>query len=168
MSVMTRSRTGCGRRLLPGLPRRLEIRLAAPRARKSFNSRKTCRRLSRSRPQASRTVTRRASKSISTSSRENSLALIDTTVIQHVLLQPRKAGECHLNFAEGCHLYIALTNQFRGLGFMERGAGAGGGASREDGQLVRLRVVRNRRRLTRARNLHLDQTVLSGEHNQRQ
>jgi hypothetical protein len=29
--------------------------------------------------------------------------------MRHVLLQPRKAGECHLNFAEGCHLYIAST-----------------------------------------------------------
>jgi hypothetical protein len=116
---MTRSRTGCGRRLVSGLPRRLEIRLATPRARKSFNSRKTCRRLSRSRPHASRTVTRRASKSISTSSRENSLALIDTTVIRHVLLQPRKAGECHLNFAEGCHLYIALTEADRLVLVME-------------------------------------------------
>src|SRR6187200_297367 len=62
-----------------------------------------------------------ASKSISTSSRENSLALIDTTVIRHVLLQPRKAGECHLNFAEGCHLYIASTAEIRGRLFMKPG-----------------------------------------------
>jgi hypothetical protein len=27
--------------------------------------------------------------------------------------EPRKAGECHLNFAEGCHLYSALTLALR-------------------------------------------------------
>jgi hypothetical protein len=49
------------------------------------------------------------SKSESTSSRENSRSLIDTTVIRHFLPQPQKTEECHLNFARGCHFYIALT-----------------------------------------------------------
>jgi hypothetical protein len=35
--------------------------------------------------------------------------LINTTDIRPVLPQLNPAGECHLNFAEGCHLYIAAT-----------------------------------------------------------
>jgi hypothetical protein len=34
--------------------------------------------------------------------------LIDTTATAH-LPGPQNPGECHLYFAEGCHLYIALT-----------------------------------------------------------
>src|SRR5208283_2299976 len=41
-------------------------------------------------------------------SRLNSCLLIDTAATAH-LPRPRAQGECHLNFAEGCHLYIALT-----------------------------------------------------------
>src|SRR5215472_4618245 len=43
-----------------------------------------------------------------TSSRSNSFLLIDTTGTAH----PRGSsnpGQCHVNFAEGCHLYIAVT-----------------------------------------------------------
>ena len=42
------------------------------------------------------------------SSRSNSFLLIDTTGTAH----PRGSsnpGQCHVNFAEGCHLYIAVT-----------------------------------------------------------
>src|SRR5262245_27361331 len=53
------------------------------------------------------------SKSESTSSRENSRSLIDTTIIRHFLPQPQKTEECHLNFARGCHFYIALTEGTR-------------------------------------------------------
>src|ERR1700756_3034012 len=38
----------------------------------------------------------------------NSCLLIDTTATAH-LPGPQNPGECHLYFAEGCHLYIALT-----------------------------------------------------------
>jgi hypothetical protein len=34
--------------------------------------------------------------------------LIDTTGIAH-LRGPSNLGQCHVNFAEGCHLYIAAT-----------------------------------------------------------
>jgi hypothetical protein len=51
---------------------------------------------------------RLASRPRRTSSLANSLLLIDTTDIRPVLPQPQHAGECHLNFAEGCHLYIAV------------------------------------------------------------
>jgi hypothetical protein len=44
----------------------------------------------------------------STSRRLNSRLLIDTTAKAH-LPGPQNAGECHLYFAKGCHLYIALT-----------------------------------------------------------
>jgi hypothetical protein len=37
------------------------------------------------------------------------LSLIDTTVIGPVLLQPRITGGCHLNFAQGCHLYGVIS-----------------------------------------------------------
>src|SRR5215472_9226764 len=43
-----------------------------------------------------------------TSSRPNSFLLIDTTGTAH----PRGSSnpeQCHVNFAEGCHLYIAVT-----------------------------------------------------------
>src|SRR5215217_6044769 len=56
---------------------------------------------------------RPASRASRISSRENSLSLIDTTVIGPVLLQPRITGECHPNFAQGCHLYIAVTPVIR-------------------------------------------------------
>src|SRR3954469_24274567 len=42
------------------------------------------------------------------SSRSNSFLLIDTTGIAH-LRGPSNPGQCHVNFAEGCHLYIAAT-----------------------------------------------------------
>src|SRR5215210_5297590 len=106
---MARSRTAAGRRLLLGRPRRPETRLVAPRSRNALTSRNTCRRRKLISSPASRIVMRPASRSSKTSSRENSLLLIDTTVIGPVLLQPRKAGGCHLNFAQGCHLYIAVT-----------------------------------------------------------
>src|SRR5215210_7528124 len=106
---MARSRTAAGRRLLLGRPRRPETRLVAPRSRNALTSRNTCRRRKPIRSPASRIVMRPASRSSKTSSRENSLSLIDTTVIGPVLLQPRIPGECHLNFVQGCHLYIAVT-----------------------------------------------------------
>ena len=40
-----------------------------------------------------------------TSSRSNSFLLIDTTGTAH----PSNPGQCHVNSAEGCHLYIAVT-----------------------------------------------------------
>src|SRR5829696_3769535 len=108
---MARSRTAAGRRLLLGRPRRPETRLVAPRSRNALTSRNTCRRRKPIRSPASRIVMRPASRSSRTSSRENSLSLIDTTVIGPILLQPQITGECHPNFAQGCHLYIAVTQQ---------------------------------------------------------
>src|SRR3954471_10663733 len=116
---MARSRTALGRRLLLRRPRRHETRLAAPRGRNALTSRNTCRRRKPIRSPASRIVIRAASKSSRTSSRENSLSLIDTTVIGPVLLQPRITGGCHLNFAQGCHLYIAVTRAVLISAFME-------------------------------------------------
>src|ERR1700747_2712030 len=46
------------------------------------------------------------------SRRLNSCLLIDTTAKAH-LPGPQNPGECHLYFAEGCHLYIALTYKKR-------------------------------------------------------
>jgi hypothetical protein len=43
--------------------------------------------------------------------------LIDTTAKAH-LPGPQNPGECHLYFAEGCHLYIALTTLDPKLMFM--------------------------------------------------
>jgi len=43
-----------------------------------------------------------------TSSRLNSCLLIDSTAMTH-LPRPQNPGECHVYFAEGCHLYIAAT-----------------------------------------------------------
>src|SRR5829696_380611 len=106
---MARSRTAAGRRLLLGRPRWRETRLAAPRCRNALTSRNTCRRRKPIRSPASWIVMRPASRSSRTSSRENSLSLIDTTVIGPILLQPQITGECHPNFAQGCHLYIAVT-----------------------------------------------------------
>src|SRR5215204_6295442 len=106
---MARSRTAAGRRLLLGRPRRPETRLVAPRSRNALTSRNTCRRRKPIRSPASWIVMRPASRSSRTSSRENSLSLIDTTVIGPILLQPPTTGECHPNFAQGCHLYIAVT-----------------------------------------------------------
>src|SRR5688572_26933487 len=110
---MARSRTALGTRLLLGRPRRLETRLVAPRSRKARSSRKTCRRFRLNSEHASATRMRLASRPRRTSSLANSLLLIDTTAIRPVLPQPNPAGECHLNFAEGCHLYIAPTHQIR-------------------------------------------------------
>src|SRR5215204_944935 len=112
---MARSRTAAGRRLLLGRPRWRETRLAAPRCRNALTSRNTCRRRKPIRSPASWIVMRPASRSSRTSSRENSLSLIDTTVIGPVLLQPQTTGECHLNFAQGCHLYIAVTPPLRAV-----------------------------------------------------
>src|SRR5215204_7015266 len=106
---MARSRTAAGRRLLLGRPRRPETRLVAPRSRNALTSRNTCRRHKPISSPASRIVMRPACRSSRTSSRENSLSLIDTTVIGPILLQPPTTGECHPNFAQGCHLYIAVT-----------------------------------------------------------
>jgi hypothetical protein len=39
---------------------------------------------------------------------QSSCLLIDTTAAAH-LPGPQNLRECHLYFAEGCHLYIALT-----------------------------------------------------------
>jgi hypothetical protein len=44
--------------------------------------------------------------------------LIDTTATAH-LPGPQNPGECHLYFAEGCHLYIALTKKCRGIDVTE-------------------------------------------------
>jgi hypothetical protein len=49
------------------------------------------------------------------SRRLNSCLLIDTTATAH-LPGPQNPGMCHLYFAEGCHLYIALTRRCRGIG----------------------------------------------------
>src|SRR3954453_5417127 len=131
---MARSRTALGRRLLLRRPRRHETRLAAPRGRNALTSRNTCRRRKPIRSPASRIVIRPASKSSRTSSRENSLSLIDTTVIGPVLLQPRITGGCHLNFAQGCHLYIAVTGSEP-----KRGGSSGYAAARETFMLTALR-----------------------------
>src|SRR6202008_2973130 len=45
----------------------------------------------------------------STSRRLNSCLLIDTTATTVHLPGPQNPAECYLYFAEGCHLYIALT-----------------------------------------------------------
>src|SRR5215204_1359467 len=109
---MARSRTAAGRRLLLGRPRRPETRLVAPRSRNALTSRNTCRRRKPIRSPASRIVMRPASRSSRTSSRENSLSLIDTTVIGPILLQPPTTGECHPNFAQGCHLYAGVSSLY--------------------------------------------------------
>ena len=44
-----------------------------------------------------------------TSRRLTSYLIIDNTAKAH-LPGPQNPGECHLYFAEGCHLYIALTH----------------------------------------------------------
>jgi hypothetical protein len=44
--------------------------------------------------------------------------LIDTTATAH-LPGPQNPRECHLYFAEGCHLYIALTGARRIRALME-------------------------------------------------
>ena len=41
---------------------------------------------------------------------QSSCLLIDNTAAAH-LPGPQNLRECHLHFAEGCHLYIALTNE---------------------------------------------------------
>jgi hypothetical protein len=43
--------------------------------------------------------------------------LIDITTTAH-LPGPQNPGECHLYFAEGCHLYMAATHPCRRIGFM--------------------------------------------------
>src|SRR5207342_668628 len=96
-----------------------DTKATAPRSRKPLRSRNTCRRLRPSRSHASPTLMRPLSKSESTSSRENSRSLIDTTIIRHFLPQPQKTEECHLNFARGCHFYIALTQRLRSTTVME-------------------------------------------------
>src|SRR3954465_11705997 len=103
-----RSRYASGRRLLLGRPRRFETRLAAPPSFKPASNRKTARRF---RPRSSRasTTRRRPDRTPSrTSSRSNSFLLIDTTAIAHPR-GPSNPGQCHVNFAEGGHLYIAAT-----------------------------------------------------------
>src|SRR5208283_5102942 len=45
--------------------------------------------------------------------RLNSCLLIDNTATTMHLPGPQNPGECHLYFAEGCHLYIALTVKSR-------------------------------------------------------
>jgi hypothetical protein len=47
-----------------------------------------------------------------TSSRWNSFLLIDTTGTAH-LGSFSNLGQCHINFAEGCHFYIAPTSKCR-------------------------------------------------------
>jgi hypothetical protein len=48
--------------------------------------------------------------------------LIDNTATAH-LPGPQNPGVCHLYLAEGCHLYIALTRERRGIALLEnRGA----------------------------------------------
>jgi hypothetical protein len=44
--------------------------------------------------------------------------LIDTTATAH-LPGPQNPGECHLYFAQGCHLYIAPTAKCRIIYIME-------------------------------------------------
>src|SRR3954464_15248626 len=103
-----RSRYTSGRRLLLGRPRRFETRLAAPPCFKPASNRNTCRRFRSSSSQASTTRRRPDRTPSRTSSRSNSFLLIDTTAIAH-LRGPSNLGQCHVNFAEGCHLYIAAT-----------------------------------------------------------
>src|SRR3954469_15465432 len=103
------SRYASGRRLLLGRPRRFETRLAVPPCFKPASNRKTCRRFRPSSSQASATRRRPDRTPSRTSSRSNSFLLIDTTVIAHPQ-GPSNLGQCHVNFAEGCHLYIAATS----------------------------------------------------------
>jgi hypothetical protein len=44
--------------------------------------------------------------------------LIDTTGIAHPR-GPSNPGQCRVNFAEGCHLYIAVTPAWRITGHLE-------------------------------------------------
>jgi hypothetical protein len=46
--------------------------------------------------------------------------LIDNTATTVHLPGPQNPGECHLYFAEGCHLYIALTRQSRIMRILEK------------------------------------------------
>jgi hypothetical protein len=43
---------------------------------------------------------------------------IDTTGTVH-LRGSSNPGQCHINFAEGCHLYIALTRESRIIDVLE-------------------------------------------------
>src|SRR4051794_3286251 len=116
-----RSRYASGRRLLLGRPRRFETRPAAPPFFKPASNRKTCRRFRSSSSQASATRRRPDRTPSRTSSRSNSFLLIDTTVIAHPQ-GPSNLGQCHVNFAEGCHLYIAATVCRRITAIVENGA----------------------------------------------
>src|SRR4051812_32325730 len=107
-----KSRYASGRQLLLGRPRRFETRLAAPPCFKPASNRKTCRRFRSSSSQASATRRRPDRTPSRTSSRSNSFLLIDTTDIAHPR-GPSNPGQCHVNFAEGCHLYIAATDRSR-------------------------------------------------------
>src|SRR5215212_3476849 len=75
---------------------------------KPASNRKICRRFTPSSSQASATRRRPDRTPSRTSSRSNSFLLIDTTGIAHPR-GPSNLGQCHVNFAEGCHLYIAAT-----------------------------------------------------------
>src|SRR5262249_57319886 len=110
-----RSRYASGRRLLLGRPRRLETKLAAPPCFKPASNRKTWRRFRLSNAQASATRRRPDRTPSKTSSRSNSFLLIDTTGIAHPR-GPSKPAHCHVDFAEGCHLYIAVTLSHRETG----------------------------------------------------
>src|SRR4051812_289332 len=113
-----RSRYASGKRLLLGRPRRFETRLAAPPCFKPASNRNTCRRFRPSSSQASATRKRPDRTPSRTSSRSNSFLLIDTTGIAHSQ-GPSNLGQCHVYFAEGCHLYIAATDLCRISGITE-------------------------------------------------
>src|SRR6202007_80788 len=53
---------------------------------------------------------------------------------------PQNPGECHLYFAEGCHLYIALTENWRRTGVLKNPVRVGGvqrgGRSRKSPRVI--------------------------------
>src|SRR5215213_5177169 len=115
-----RSRYASGRRLLLGRPRRFETRPAVPPCFKPASNRNTCRHFRPSSSQASATRRRPDRTPSKISSRSNSFLLIDTTDIAHPQ-GPSNLRQCHVNFAEGCHLYIAATCQRRIITYYGKG-----------------------------------------------
>lgn len=87
--------------LLLGTPRLREASPFGPMERKRSSNRKICRRDNLKSSAARLTVICPSSIATTTSSRENSLRVIATTVIRHTLQGPKQRGECRFYFAEG-------------------------------------------------------------------
>ena len=87
--------------LLLGAPRLREASPFGPMERKRSSNRKICRRDNPKSSVARLTVICPSSIATTTSSRENSVRGIATTVVRHALQGPEKRAECRFYFAEG-------------------------------------------------------------------